>query len=226
VTVATEQTQLIEAAGFRWWIREGSSDYSSIQEVAERRAYFTRDFKPEPGERWLDAGANIGAFAVVAAAAGAEVVAYEPEPSNAHLARRNLEANDLHARVLEKAVALEGGLARLGLSSSNWRHSLLKASSDGLPVPCVSFADAIAGMDAAKLDIEGAELAILAECEDFGELRKLTFEWHFDYEPATDVYLAALDRLREHFAEVRGRKVEPGIDYDYFPPAALVRCSR
>jgi hypothetical protein len=128
--------------------------------------------------------------------------------------------------VIEKAVALEGGLARLGLSSSHWRHSLLKPSGDYLPVPVVAFADAIAGMDAAKLDIEGAELAILASCEDFGSLRKLTFEWHFDYEPLTDVYLAALDRLREHFPEVRGRKVEPGTTYDYFPPAALVRCWR
>jgi predicted RNA methylase len=90
--VEHETTRLIEAAGFRWWIREGTSDYSSISEVAERRAYFTGYFKPEPGEHWLDAGANIGAFAVVAAAAGAQVTSYEPAPDNAELARRNLAA--------------------------------------------------------------------------------------------------------------------------------------
>lgn len=223
---AVEQLQRIEAAGFRWWVRPDTSDLSAIREVAERRAYFTRAFKPEPGERWLDAGANIGAFAVVAAAAGAEVTAYEPAPDNADLARRNLRENGLQARVLEKAVALSGGIAHLGLTRSHWRHSLLHTDREGYAVPVVAFADAIAGCDAAKLDVEGAELAILAEAPDFGELRKLVLEWHFDHEPRTDVYLAALDRLREHFSEVKGRKVPAGINYDWYPPAGLVWATR
>lgn len=223
-TVAVTITQ-VEAAGLRWWLREGTSDWSSIREVAVQRAYFTHAFKPEPGERWLDAGANIGAFACVAAAAGAEVVAYEPWPEAAELARANLRLNDLQARVLEKAVGLEGGRGRLGLSRSEWRHSLLNTGGKGYAVPVVAFADAIAGCDAAKLDIEGAERAIL-EAAELGSLRKLVFEWHFDHWPPTDIYLAVLDRLRQEFPEVRARKVPAGIDYRWFPPAAIVRCWR
>jgi len=226
---ATAPTQLhrIEEAGFYWWVREGvPSDLSAIREVAGERCYFTRAFRVEPGERWLDAGANIGAFAVTAAAAGAVVTAYEPEPDNADLARRNLEENGQPGAVVEKAVALRGGFARLGLSRSAWRHSLLRPRGAGMQVPVVSFADAITGMDAAKLDIEGAEIELLAQVEDFGSLRKLVFEWHFDHERNTDIYLAVVERLRWFWPEVRGRKVKPHTRYVWFPPAALVRCWR
>jgi hypothetical protein len=89
----------------------------------------------------------------------------------------------------------------------------------------VAFEQVIAGADGCKLDIEGAEIEIL-QAADFGGLRKLVLEWHFDYERRTDVYLAVLRRLGEHFSEVSGRKVPPGVDYDWFPPAAIVRCAR
>ena len=227
VRIPGEQLQRIELAGFYWWVRENvPSDATSIREVVADRCYFTRAFKVEPGERWLDAGANIGAFAVAAAHAGAVVTAYEPEPANADLARRNLEENGQPGAVVEKAIALRGGFARLGLSRSAWRHSLLRPRGAGMQVPVVAFADAIVGMDAAKLDIEGSEIELLAAVEDFGTLSKLVFEWHFDHERRTDVYLAALERLRRFWPEVKARKVKPGQLYDFFPPAALVRCLR
>jgi FkbM family methyltransferase len=224
--VPVERLERIDAAGFRWWTRAGTSDATAVDEVAVRRTYWTRAFHVEAGERWLDAGANIGAFAVPAVAAGAEVVCYEPWPESADLIRRNLRENGLKARVIEKAVALDAGVGRLGIAKSVWRHSLLRTKGPGCAVQVVAFADAIAGMDAAKLDIEGAEIELLRRVNDFGSLRKLVFEWHFDYERATDVYLATLDRLREHWTEVTGRKVKPGIDYVWFPPSAVVRCRR
>ena len=217
--------QLVEVAGRRWWIRD-QGDLSSLYEVADRQAYFTRRLRPEPGERWVDGGANVGAFAVTAAAAGADVIAYEPWPESAALARRNLRENELRARVLEKAIALHGGIARLGLArGAQWRHSLRREGGEGFPVPVVAFADAIDRADGCKLDIEGAEVEILQQA-GFGSLRKLVLEWHFDWEPATNVYLAVLDRLREHFDEVSGRKVPPDTDYRWFPPAGIVRCQR
>lgn len=229
MTAAADTLQRVEVGSFQWWIREGTSDLTAIREVAEKDCYFTRAFQPEPGERWLDAGANVGAFAVVCAAKGAHVTAYEPEPENAALARRNLRENELrppHARVVEKAIAFEGGFASLGLSKSAWRHSLLRTKGTLVQVPVVAFADAIKDMDGAKLDIEGAEIEILRETTDYGSLRKLVFEWHFDHCRPTDVYLDVLDRLAAHWTEVKGPRVKPGIDYTFFPPAALVRCTR
>ena len=230
MSAATTAARQVELAGYRWWIRD-RGDVSSIKEVVERRAYFTRRVHPEPGERWVDAGANIGAFAVVAAAAGAQVTSYEPWPESAALARRNLVENDLGGEVREQAIALDAGVGRLNLArGSQWRHSLLRRAGERtareqVAVRVVAFADAIAGADGCKLDIEGAEIPILGVA-DFGSLRKLVFEWHFDYERQTDVYLGVLDRLREHFAEVSGRKVPPGVEYRWFPPAAIVRCLR
>lgn len=227
-----ETLQRVRVAEFEWWVRAGTSDLTSIREVAEKRAYFAGDCQPEPGEHWLDGGANIGAFTVVVAAAGARVTAYEPWPPSAELARRNLRENGLTGRVLEKALALEAGTARLGLARTEyaeWRHSLLRQGGDGHMTPVVAFADAVAGVDAVKLDVEGAEIALLTAPgleQALAGVGKLCFEWHFDYAPATDLYLGVLERLRGVFAHVRARSVPAGTDYRWFPPAAIVRCWR
>lgn len=224
--------ELIERHGLRWWIRPETSDLTSIDEVVGRRVYFTRYFAPGAGERWLDAGANVGAFSVLVAATGASVTAYEPWPDSADLARRNLRENGLQGRVLEKAVALEGGVARLGLASTEyaqWRHSLLNADGQGFAVPVVALAEIVRDFDCVKLDIEGSEIAILRAGLDavaWRGVRKLVFEWHFDHERATDIYHDVLYNLSGIFPNVRGRKVPPGVDYTWFPPAALVRCWR
>jgi FkbM family methyltransferase len=220
---------LIERHGLRWWVREDTSDLKSIDEVVGDRAYFTRYFDVEAGDVWLDAGANIGAFSVYVGSKGAEVTAYEPHPDNAELARRNLRENGVEARVWEKAVALTGGLARLGLASTayaQWRHSILLTQGDGFAVPVVALADLLPRYDCVKLDIEGSEIAILRSGTDWSAQRKLTFEWHFDHEQRTDVYLDVIANLQEQFPNVRYRKVPPGENYRWFPPAALVRCWR
>lgn len=220
---------LVERHGFRWWVRPDTSDLTSIDEVVGRGTYFTRYFAPEPGDVWLDAGANVGAFSVLVAAAGADVEAYEPWADNADLARRNLRENGLGGRVVEKAVTLHGGLARLGLASTDyaqWRHSLLHSGGEGHAVPTTALPTILPRFNAVKLDIEGSEIEILRAGLDWSGIRKLTFEWHFDHERDTNVYLDVLAQLGEAFPNVRGRKVPADEQYRWFPPAALVRCWR
>ena len=67
----------------------------------------------------LDAGAHIGTFSTYALATGAlSVVAYEPEPSNAALARQNLDQQP-HATLVEAA------LANLGWNNANTTPALV-----------------------------------------------------------------------------------------------------
>lgn len=52
------------------------------------------------GDLFLDVGANIGSYTILAAGVrGAEVWAFEPDPGTARLLARNIELNDLGARV-------------------------------------------------------------------------------------------------------------------------------
>lgn len=213
--------------GYSWWLRPGTSDKTSVDEVVGKDSYFTKEFKPGSRDRWLDAGANIGAFSVIVGTVAAGVDAYEPHPANAELALRNIRANRARARVHAMAVAETAGVATLGLASTDyaqWRHSLLLSDDNGgIEVPVAAFADAVAGCDCAKLDIEGSEIELL-QTADLSCLRKLVFEWHFDRERDTNVYLGVVERLHDVFARVSYRHVPPDTQYNWFPPAAVVRC--
>ena len=62
-----------------------------MQEVITGGCYErpAKDFEVLPGDRWLDIGAHIGAFSGVCLAAGADVVAVEPDADNFRLLEYN-----------------------------------------------------------------------------------------------------------------------------------------
>ncbi len=78
----------------------------------------------KPGDTFLDAGANIGYFTVLAAAcvgAQGQVYAFEPEPRNYALLQKNIELNEFADRVhaADIALATGPGQGRLHLHPDN-----------------------------------------------------------------------------------------------------------
>src|SRR5690349_1246697 len=73
------------------YYRPGSSDEDVLKEVIDRHAYRRKKdgFEVELGERWLDLGANIGAFALYCRLHGARAVCYEPEPDCFSILEKN-----------------------------------------------------------------------------------------------------------------------------------------
>lgn len=248
MTVASPNRAMpLNLHGFQWWLRPGTSDFQSVKEVVRQRSYFTREFKPESRDRWLDGGANIGAFSVLVGTTAKAVEAYEPHPDNAALAQRNVNANRARARVHAEAISVEAGVLPLGLSKTTygqWRHSLLMSEGEGegragssIDVPVRAFHEAAATSDCVKLDIEGAEADVLMAA-DLSPFRKLVFEWHFDRERRTDVYLDVIERLQSFFPrvdthvlpppgkvvhQVNTQKGLPGYVW-FWPCATIVRC--
>jgi FkbM family methyltransferase len=125
-----------------------------------------------PGDTFVDVGANVGWFTLIAAKAvgpTGRVIAFEPEPRNFNLLRRNVEANGFRNVTLErKAVSDETGTIRLNLSSTNENHSIaVLADQRGfVEVDAVRLDDYLSRYDRAinfiKIDTEGAEGRILA----------------------------------------------------------------
>ena len=78
-----------EIDGIQFFHREGYSDMKTFEEVIGRRVYEKRGMKIESGENWMDAGANVGAFSLFAAARGASVrrafTGLKAEPVNLQL---------------------------------------------------------------------------------------------------------------------------------------------
>lgn len=156
--------------------RLNRGDIQSIREVWVDESYRLA-FPAHPGVV-VDVGANIGLTSMFLTArygCGC-VVAVEPVPANAELARRNLAANEVPARVVEAAVGPCEGTTGFEMHRDSNRG---RAGGTDHPVPMVSMPTILAmtpsgRADLVKLDIEGGEEALLlgdvAWLDDVGAL--------------------------------------------------------
>ena len=117
------------------------------------------------GEVVLDIGAHIGYYTLLFArlvGKKGKVYAFEPDPKNFALLKRNVEANGYNNVVLEqKAVSDKGGKVMLHLGERSAHHSILKNKYSGdrsVEVESVRLDDYIKSrVDFIKIDVEGAE---------------------------------------------------------------------
>ena len=124
----------------------------------------------------FDVGANIGFTALVAArltGPHGQVVAFEPQPDSAEAVRANAAANGFnHLHVIEAAVGAATGSAELiVVADSLWTRLASVGDHDHevarLQVQVISLDEQIAATalpvpDVVKIDVEGAELEVLA----------------------------------------------------------------
>ncbi len=127
----------------------------------------------QPGHVFVDVGANIGYFPVIAASlVGDEgaVFAFEPDPRNFELLRANLRLNGCQSRVhcVAAGLAETDGPGRLFLSEDNaGDHQIFAAGSgrDSLPIRLLRGSDYLRGrlrrLDLLKVDVQGAEYAVM-----------------------------------------------------------------
>ncbi|MFI9840796.1 FkbM family methyltransferase [Nonomuraea sp. NPDC051941] len=142
----------------------------------------------------LDVGANIGVYTCTGAARLPEdgsLIAFEPVPENIGYLRRNVERNDLAARVTIEPVAVGAAPGRLTVHLSGeqtGKHSAAAANvgtaAGTLIMPMTSIdaylADGGLGPpDLIKIDVEGYEGFVLrGAAESLAALPALLFEVH------------------------------------------------
>lgn len=119
-----------------------------------------------PGDLFVDAGANIGSYTVLAAgAAGARVLAVEPVPQTFARLQANIRHNALDGRVRACAIGLWDAPGRLRFSTDRGTENRVVEAGDGTPVDVpVARLDDLLGNEAPlliKIDVEGHELAVL-----------------------------------------------------------------
>ena len=127
-----------------------------------------------PGASFVDVGANIGYFSLLAAAAVGEtgrVLAFEPDPDNFRLLMRSAAHNGLQARIHATCAGLaeEDRAGRLYLSRDNLGDHQIFPDSDArpsLPVQLYNgsryLAHRLQRLDLLKVDTQGAEYAVMA----------------------------------------------------------------
>ena len=126
-----------------------------------------------PGQVFVDVGANIGYFSLIAASlvgdAGA-VYAFEPDPANFRLLQASVAANGLGHRVhaVAAALAAEEGEGMLYLSADNLGDHQIHpahASRQSLPIRLLQgsryLRRRLQRIDVLKVDTQGAEFEVM-----------------------------------------------------------------
>lgn len=199
--------------GRKIFYREETTDMNIIKEIFVVKTYnrVKMGFGVVSGERWLDLGANIGAFGAFVVNKGGSVVSYEPEPSNFAMLKKNVpESKSIMSAVsTSKEKFLQFYSNKKGL-----KHSRVTNVPNQIQIPYKKLHNAYAKdvfkefFDGVKIDIEGSELdmfdkAIVPNCN------KLVMEYHFGKDKSIKNFKRRIKFLRKHFSLVT---YPPGFD--------------
>lgn len=127
-----------------------------------------------PGDTFVDVGANKGDFALLAArivGQNGKVVCIEPEPNNVSWIRRSVDLNGYkNVQLCNLALSDHDGEALLYLGKKSGFHTLLRGARDSdqgsLKVKVRKLDNllpelSVPSVNALKIDVEGAELKVL-----------------------------------------------------------------
>lgn len=227
--------------GWSYVVRDGSSDDAVLKEIVRQRTYEKKGvLEMEPGDTWLDLGANCGIFTIYALAKGAaHVVAVEPEPSNLDLLDRNLAANAAarESVTVVAAAATQEPMGRIPIyiPNSEYNNSFTSIvpvkGRQTIEVDTVLFDDLLAvhKPTGVKLDIEGAEHPMLDADHDWGNVRKLTMEYHFTGDSKkTALYWERMARLEAAGFTIypKGRVKPEDYEWHYWPSGFIIQAVR
>jgi FkbM family methyltransferase len=154
---------IYRADGMELTVRRWTTDRLMVNEVLRKIDYPA----PGRGQTILDLGAHIGTFSVLAARAGARVLAFEPDASNFALLKMNLSA---YSTVEAVPLAVAGASGRRTLrrqsrfTTSGW--SLCEREGDSQCIDCIALPEIwelwhLDHIDLLKVNIEGAEYEII-----------------------------------------------------------------
>lgn len=204
------------------WVREGTADVDTVWDVFIHRYHLPPARVQRRGVELIwDLGANIGLTMADLAVQlpDARIVGVELDAANAALARRNFEAWDDRAQLIEAAAWPEDGETWYhrwpGATSAYYAHEPTPGEpSQGPVVPTLSLDSLLertgGPVSFVKMDVEGAERALLTRNTGWAaEVGCIKVEVHGDYTPEDCV--GDLERLgfgarrdRRHGAAVVG----------------------
>jgi FkbM family methyltransferase len=218
------------------YVFEQTAELLVLTEIYRDRAY-SRDeaFLPRGGRSVVDVGANVGLFTIYHAAAGARVLAIEPNEGPHRRLVAAVAANDLGGRVkiFRAAIGERRGRARIDTFSSTLPQAKAVRGTTvvGRAVPVEADApveddqvevvplDEVLSehydaptIDLLKIDVEGAEIDVLrGSSATLAHTRRVVLEYH------SEDLLAGVRQLltAAGFCEVWEHSILPGVGMLY-----------
>jgi FkbM family methyltransferase len=167
---------LVELPDFKMFVRLNDNFIGAV--IARDKQYephVTRALKGllTPGATFVDVGANIGYFSLLAASLvgpAGRVLAFEPNQTNCELLRQSATANDFAWIAIHPVAVAEArqqiAFATAGVDSNGRVINPAEADAEIVPLPLVEAAPldevlaATPRIDAIKIDVEGAEARV------------------------------------------------------------------
>jgi FkbM family methyltransferase len=117
----------------------------------------------QPGDTFVDVGANVGLYAVAAGrrVRRGQVIAFEPDPGNATLLRRNIALNRVDDAVEVRQLALGAERGELRFRSEQQRSGVDPNGAVLVPVSTLD-SEVTVRVDVLKIDVEGFEGEVIA----------------------------------------------------------------
>lgn len=206
------QLEIAEAKGLKFYLRPDTSDKVVYEDNVVRQSYYKHGITVEPGQSWMDVGGYIGTFAINLASQGAKVIAFEPDPDNAELFRKNLELNGKpHVALVEQAVIAGDAQTMLlykntfkGNMAANTLYPHWKREKPSVEISCINFLRAFEMAQGTlnseelsiKFDCEGSEIEILETLPNL-PIKQITLEYHFAVDPNCARYWGIANHLNE-----------------------------
>lgn len=137
-----------------------------------------------PGSLFIDVGANVGSYSLMALERGAEVIAIEPNAEARSILTEALELNGYEATVLPVALADRSGLMAMTAGLGVLNHLVVGESVPGSTPIEVRTLDEVLGervADGVKVDVEGFEHLVLrgaARALAEKRIKLLQLEWN------------------------------------------------
>jgi len=201
---AVTATYTLRESTVRVALRHHTEDIMVLDEIFSQREYeppgsIEKLLAAVPGALGVvDLGANIGLFGawLLGRFPEARILAIEADPANGAIHRRTIEANGLEGRwtLLEKFAAPSPGAVHFAAGEHATSH---ESSDEGtIDVEAVDVFAHLGDADLIKIDIEGAEWAIIADPR-FADVSALVvvLEYHAEGCPEPDARAAAESAL-------------------------------
>lgn len=194
--------------GFRVEFFDYNSFLSQFEEIFVNRPYYFAHRGEAP--QIIDCGSNIGMSVLYFKHLypRARVAAFEPDPSTFRLLEQNVQNNELHdVKLHNAAVSDRSGEIEFYNDPSNPGSLLMSTVRARMPtqpqmVSAVRLSAYItSAVDYLKLDVEGAESAVMRELSDAAALafiRHMAIEYHHHIEPQDDQLSGLLRTLEEN----------------------------
>lgn len=170
-------------------LRAGTYDRWSVTEIILKDIYGLFSIKGRSSLTVIDLGAHIGTLSVLAKliAPKAKVYAYEPEPSNFALLKKNIALNHFQAGIhlFPLACASKAGVKRLYGDKLAQSGTLLPQGRHYRLTPTITLGkilekNKIKVCHFLKIDVEGAEYEILYSSAEktFRKIQRISLEYH------------------------------------------------